>query len=69
MGEALKRVSIFLVLFVESCYTDDASFYWVIWRGEEVAVMEQAVSFILSVIAGIVANFASKWLSRHIKKR
>ena len=39
------------------------------WRQGEVSVVENLIGFLVSVIAGVAANYISKWLDRGGKNR
>ena len=58
-----------LALFfcVEICYTETAALLHSILWGEEVRHMHDILSFLLSVAAGVVANYIYKWLDERDK--
>ena len=56
-----------LFFCVEICYTEIAALLHSILWGEEVRHMHDILSFLLSVAAGVVANYIYKWLDERDK--
>ena len=56
-----------LFFCVEICYTEIAALLHSILWGEEVRHMHDILSFLLSVAAGVVANYIYKWLDEQDK--
>ena len=56
-----------LFFYVKVCYTEIAALlHSILWR-EEVRPMSEILSFVLSVAAGVVANYIYKWLDEQDK--
>ena len=56
-----------LFFYVEICYTEIAALlHSILWR-KEVRPMSEILSFVLSVAAGVVANYIYKWLDEQDK--
>ena len=56
-----------LFFCVEICYTEIAALlHSILWR-KEVRPMSEILSFVLSVAAGVVANYIYKWLDEQDK--
>ena len=56
-----------LFFYVKVCYTEIAALlHSILWR-EEVRPMSEILSFVLSVAAGVVANYVYKWLDEQDK--
>ena len=56
-----------LFFYVKVCYTEIAALLHSILWGEEVRHMHDILSFLLSVAAGVVANYIYKWLDEQDK--
>ena len=56
-----------LFFYAEICYTEIAALLHSILWGEEVRIMPDILSFLLSVAAGVVANYIYKWLDEQDK--
>ena len=56
-----------LFFWGEMCYTEIAALLHSILWGEEVRPMSEIISFVLSVAAGVVANYVYKWLDEQDK--
>ena len=56
-----------LFFYAEICYTEIAALlHSILWR-KEVRPMSEILSFVLSVAAGVVANYVYKWLDEQDK--
>ena len=56
-----------LFFYAEICYTEIAALlHSILWR-KEVRHMHDILSFLLSVAAGVVANYIYKWLDEQDK--